>query len=166
MRFGSLAACAVIATLAVVMTATARSHGGSSGQSQIPGVQSLRSASASIELAGWTDPGVVEGTQAGLQPGDIVIGVRLGEQSRAYFVPAWEPGEMGRDFIIRDVVGDQQVTIALSGRDDQIVVWRHEEDGKRTRHPYRIVPWYTWLKEHPRTDVAGAANPAEMQGQG
>jgi hypothetical protein len=148
------------------MTAAAQSQGVLTGQSQIPSVQSIESRSASMELVGWTDPGVVAGSRAGLQPKDMVIGVTCGKHSRAYFVPAWDAGAPGGDFIIRDMVGDQQITIALSGRDDQIVVWRHVEGGKRVRHPYRIAPWYTWLREHPRTDVAGSGSLADAERQG
>ena len=156
MLIKSLTACVLVASVTGVMTAAAGQHPGLIDLFKIPSVQSVVSETATIGLQGWTDPRVVAGDQADLDPQAMVIGLRCGDHSRAYFVPAWDRGDGGEGFLIRDMLGDQQITIALSGRDDQVVVWRQVGGGKPQPHPYRLVSWYTWLQEHPQTDLAGS----------
>jgi hypothetical protein len=162
----SLVVCAILGGFTVVIASAAQPTRALLEQTQPPSAPSLSSRSVSIELHGWSHPPVVAADQANIADEAMVIGLQCGDRARAYLLPFRQAGTESEGFIIRDRLGGQDVTLALSGRDDQIVVWRQDDDGRRQRHPFQLASWYTWRRAHPGTDLAGTAELPQAEQRG
>jgi hypothetical protein len=163
------AAFAVVLTLTLVATTAAQLAAsswapnglgmsgpavGNGEKSARPIGPSLNTEATSISVPGWREPTIVRGSEVELDPKALVVGIRMNGQARAYMVPTARANE---DILIRDTVGDQEISVGFSGHGDQVVVLKWLPDGRRTRYPFHVVSWRKWLTNHPGTDVAVAA---------